>query len=379
MQMFRWLAPSPINVSISAPFVATYTGEPAAFGGTIGANIDGNIVVVNDGVAADGGQQGCQALVNAAAVNGNIALIRRGGCEFGVKALNAQNAGAIAAIVYNNQGESTISMGGGASGGSVSIPALMIVQSAGEAIAAAPPPVVASVSPPTSSGADRDSDFDAGIIAHEYGHGVSNRLTGGPAAASCLGNEEQAGEGWSDYIGLMLTMDASACSVPRGIATYSAFQPIDGTGIRRFRYTPDMDINPFTYADVADPAQSIPHGVGSVWGTMVYDMTCALIDRDGFDPDIKGGSGGNNLGLQLVMDGLKLQSCSPSFTDARNAILAADLANNGGANQCLIWEAFARRGLGVSANAGSSNSRSDGTEAFDVPASCDGLHEDGFE
>jgi extracellular elastinolytic metalloproteinase len=379
MQMFRWLAPSPMIVAITAPFEADYEGQPAAFGGTVAADIEESIVVVNDGVAADGGQQGCQALVNAAAVNGNIALIRRGGCEFGVKALNAQNAGAVAAIVYNNQGETTISMGGGAAGGSVTIPALMIIQSAGEAIAAAAPPVLATVSPPTPAGADRDSDFDAGIIAHEYGHGVSNRLTGGPSAASCLSNEEQAGEGWSDYLGLMLTMDASACSLPRGIATYPSFQPVDGSGIRRFRYTPDMTINPFTYADIADPAQSIPHGVGSVWGSMVWDMTCALIDRDGFDPDIKNGSGGNNLGLQLVIDGLKLQSCSPSFTDARNGILAADLANNGGANQCLIWAAFARRGLGASANAGSPNSRSDGTAAFDMPASCDALHEDGFE
>ncbi len=379
MQMFRWLAPSPMVVAITAPFQANYEGRPASFGGTIAADIEGSIVVVDDGVAADGGQQGCQALVNAAAVNGNIALIRRGGCEFGVKALNAQNAGAVAAIVYNNQGETTIAMGPGAAGGSVTIPALMIIQSAGEAIAAAPPPVQATVSPPTPAGADRDSDFDAGIIAHEYGHGVSNRLTGGPSAASCLSNEEQAGEGWSDYLGLMLTMDASACSLPRGIATYPSFQPVDGSGIRRFRYTPDMTINPFTYADIADTAQSIPHGVGAVWGTMMWDMTCALIDRDGFDPDIKNGSGGNNLGLQLVVDGLKLQSCSPSFTDARNGILAADLANNGGANQCLIWAAFARRGLGASANGGSPHSRSDGTAAFDMPASCDAVHEDGFE
>ncbi len=50
-----------------------------------------------------------------------------------------------------------------------------------------------------------DGDYDAGIVIHEYTHGISNRLTGGPAAAGCLGNSEQMGEGWSDYYGLMLT------------------------------------------------------------------------------------------------------------------------------------------------------------------------------
>ena len=51
----------------------------------------------------------------------------------------------------------------------------------------------------------------------------------------------------------------------------------------------------------------------------------------------------------------------------RDAILEADMLANGGANQCLIWEAFARRGLGLSASQGSANSLNDQTEAFDVP------------
>ncbi len=46
---------------------------------------------------------------------------------------------------------------------------------------------------------NRDGDLDNGIIVHEYGHGVSNRLAGGPANTSCLNNQEQMGEGWSDY------------------------------------------------------------------------------------------------------------------------------------------------------------------------------------
>jgi subtilisin-like proprotein convertase family protein len=103
---------------------------------------------------------------------------------------------------------------------------------------------------------------------------------------------------------------------------------------------------------------------------MVWEMTWALIDDFGFDPDLINGSGGNNLALQLVVDGLKLQPCSPGFVDGRNAILLADQNNNGGANQCTIWEAFAKRGLGYSASQGSSGSRSDGTQAFNLPPAC---------
>ena len=59
------------------------------------------------------------------------------------------------------------------------------------------------------------------------------------------------------------------------------------------------------------------------------------------------------MAIALVTEGLKLQPCNPGFVDGRNAILDADVALYGGANQCLIWEAFAKRGLGVSAEQGS--------------------------
>lgn len=44
----------------------------------------------------------------------------------------------------------------------------------------------------------RDGDFDNGVIAHEYAHGISNRLVG--TSVSCLDNTEQMGEGWSDFL-----------------------------------------------------------------------------------------------------------------------------------------------------------------------------------
>ena len=128
------------------------------------------------------------------------------------------------------------------------------------------------------------------------------------------------------------------------------FQPADGDGIRPTPYTTDMTVNPSTYASVANVAQiSPPHGIGYVWNTMLWEVYWNLVDRYGYNANIYGGwsTGGNNLALQLVMDGMKFQPCRPGFVDGRNAILQADMALTGGANQCEIWRGFAKRGLGV--------------------------------
>ena len=67
----------------------------------------------------------------------------------------------------------------------------------------------------TYSNPDVDGSFDNGVVVHEYGHGISNRLTGGPSQAGCLGNAEQMGEGWSDYYALLLTdTNTDGASVP---------------------------------------------------------------------------------------------------------------------------------------------------------------------
>ena len=72
---------------------------------------------------------------------------------------------------------------------------------------------------------------------------------------------------------------------------------------------------------------------------------------------------GNKLALKLVVDGLKLQPCSPSFVDARDAILLADQISTNSANTCEIYKAFAKRGLGVKAGSG-------GREDFTLPVEC---------
>lgn len=215
-----------------------------------------------------------------------------------------------------------------------------------------------------------DGDLDNSIIIHEYTHGLSNRLTGGPGNSSCLRNSEQAGEGWSDFMALALTvLPGDTGAMKRGMGTYVLGQGNrDQAGIRPRQYR-TTSTTP-RYDDIK--SQAIPHGVGWVWANMVWDLYWALTDTYGFNPDVYGDwtTGGNNLAIQLVIEGLALQKCSPGFADARDGILAAEAAITGGVNECLIWKTFARRGLGVSATQGSSASVTDGKQAFDVPGSC---------
>ena len=215
---------------------------------------------------------------------------------------------------------------------------------------------------------DRDGDADNGIIAHEYTHGISSRMTG--TGAGCLNVVEQMGEGWSDYFGLMITHDWANASIndgfdkPRGIGTYALNQPITGQGIRQYRYTTNMAINPMTYGNL--PSVAVPHGVGTIWCTALWDMTWYIIQQAGINPNIynPAAGGGNAIALKLVMEGLRLQPCGPGFIDGRNAILKADTLFFGAQYSCAILEAFARRGMGIGASQGLATIRGDETLSF---------------
>ena len=380
MQMYLWTAPGTVLGTYltvnNGPLAGQYYAMDSNFAEPLtNTPITADLVVVEDdnsGPSTDT-YDGCDNITNGSSISGKIAVVRRGECNFTVKVLNAQNEGAIAVIIVNDVPLEPIVMGG--NGAQINIPAVMIYQSDGEALITSllNGDTINATLVDDGSGTDnfqRDGDLDNVIVAHEYGHGVSNRLTGGRLQAGCLQNQEQMGEGWSDYLGFVLTMKpGDTRNDPRGTGTYALGQGISGIGLRAKAYSSDFAVNDFTYDDIK--TQSVPHGVGSVWATMLWDLTWDLIDVYGFDADLYNGTGGNNIALQLVLDGMKLQPCSPGFVDGRDAILEADQIAYGGANRCLIWRAFAKRGLGESASQGSSGSRSDGTEAFDVPAGCE--------
>lgn len=367
MQMFIWPYPVETHVIVNepSPIAGDYHAEPAAFGPNPSETgpITADVVLVDDGSADP--TLGCNALVGFPA--GSIALMDRGGCTFVQKVTNAEDAGAVAAIVINHLPGAPIVMGG--TGPNVGIPSVMISLDDGNQFKANLP-LNATVQSDPPLLPDRDSDLDNGVIIHEYGHGISNRLTGGPST-NCLGGNEQMGEGWSDWLALVLTTHPDdTATTPRGIGTYVTFEEPDGVGIRPTPYTTDMNVNPTTYGDI--PGLAVPHGVGYAWASMVWEVYWNLVEAHGYNPDVYGDwtTGGNNLAIQLVMDGMKLQGCFPGFVTGRDAILLADQVLTGGANQCHIWEGFAKRGLGLSADQGSPFSSTDGTEAFDTPFGC---------
>lgn len=376
MQMYLWNSGSGGNyleVNSPAGIAGTYAAADATFGpGLPAIPITAAVELVIDNTAPV--NDGCETIVNSAQLAGKIALIDRGSCAFTIKVEAAQNAGAVAVIIVNNVPGAPMQMGG--TSGLITIPSVMISQSDGNIIKAqlGLDTVIATISNGGGVSIEKDGDLDNGIIAHEYGHGISNRLTGGPANSNCLGNSEQMGEGWSDWFGLMLTIEPGDQGTDiRGMGTFAIGEPVTGNGIRPAPYSTDFAINNFTYAASNNTGQiSEPHGVGFIFATVLWDLNWALIAQYGGvpDPDLYNGSGGNNIAMKLIIEGLKLQPCSPGMIDGRDAILLADQLLYGGIHKCLIWNVFANRGFGYSANQGSANSRSDQTEAFDLPPSC---------
>ncbi|HEY3385920.1 MAG TPA: M36 family metallopeptidase, partial [Saprospiraceae bacterium] len=302
---------------------------------------------------------------------GKIALIQRGGCEFGWKALQAQNAGAIAVICISID-DDNYTMNPGNYGAGIHIPILMVGLSDGQNISqfAGNGLHVTFVDPGQELPVALDSDLDNSIIIHEYAHGISTRLVGGPSI-SCMGNVEQMGEGWSDFIALAVTARAGDTGEMRkGFGTYAIRDAPTGRGFRRYPYSTDMNIMPLTYGDIA-PSQEI-HNLGEVWAAMLWDMYWAFVEKYGWSPDPFETSSGNYKAIRLVFDGLKNTPCNPGFVDGRNAILAAAESLYGGDDICMIWEVFARRGLGYSADQGSPFDAGDQREAFDLPPVCSG-------
>ncbi|RUS25009.1 Fungalysin metallopeptidase-domain-containing protein [Jimgerdemannia flammicorona] len=247
----------------------------------------------------------------------------------------------------------------------------------------------------------RDGDLESGIIIHEYAHGISTRLTGGPANSGCLGWGEAGGmgEGWGDFFATALRTkvnDTRESDYDMGSWANG------GEGIRKYPYTTSLKKNPETYGIMSKPGYYGVHAKGAVWAEMLYEVYWNLVDKHGYTkqwfpptdeddefaerprkgpkkpshPDSPATrhilSYGNTLTLQLVVDGLKLQPCRPDFTDARDAILQADELLTNGDNACEIWKAFAKRGLGVGAKleGGSPWGGGERTESSHVPKEC---------
>ncbi|QKG57956.1 T9SS type A sorting domain-containing protein [Hymenobacter sp. BRD128] len=397
MYLFDNIAGNKLVITGSSAGAGTYRFVSVAYGPSITKKpFTGNLVLVNDGVSADGGDHACASpFTNAAAVSGNIAFIQRGGCpqlqlnpkatnNFSDKIRRAQANGAVGVVLFDSVASTRYLSIGSPDTAGIRIPSVYITGADGfklrSVLQSGGSLAVASATP----GADFDGAFDNAVVSHEYGHGVTNRLTGGPANANCLiqtytSNDntlytQVMGEGWSDFIGLwMTTQPGDIGSTPRYVASYLlGGTAATGPGLRTYPYSTNISVNPLTYGRVGSNATySETHGLGEIWAETLWELNWQFINRYGYNADMFGTTGGNNQMLKLVLDGCKIQVCNPGFLDGRDALLRADTLTNRAANADIIWNVFARRGMGNTAVQGD---RVNGTprltgikEAFDLP------------
>ncbi|KAJ7214927.1 Fungalysin metallopeptidase-domain-containing protein [Mycena pura] len=204
----------------------------------------------------------------------------------------------------------------------------------------------------------RDPSFDNGIIIHELTHGLTHRMTGGGTAtewARSLGTAEAAGlgEGWSDAMADWVAQS----SAPIKDYVHAAYATGKAQGNRECPYSTSEDTNPFRYWNVWEymtKDEERVHHIGPIWANILHNIHAALVEKYGFstsamtNPD---GTEGNIMFLHLFIDALALQPAQPTFLWARQAWLQADYNRYNGANQALLWNVFASRGLGVDATA----------------------------
>jgi hypothetical protein len=312
MQMYLWTGGGPTH-GVQVPGGPNYEANGADFGPQLTtAGVTGPVATTTPASA-------CTAV--GTGVAGKVALVDRGDCEFSTKVLNAQNAGAAAVIVANNDtafADSYSTMGAGVDAPSVTIPSVMVSYNSGLALKTGGP-VSATVYKLAAQPLQIDSALDTDIIYHEVGHGVTWRMVGrmsGPLSGAI-------GEGFSDGLALLMNSHNDV------IGEYSSSSP---RGIRRHPYTN----YPLTYGDVTGEEV---HADGEIYAAIVWKLIQDF------------GPGRRAELFRYVIDGLNYTRADPAYEDMRDGMLAsiANDPNGGDATCALVWNAFARYGVGVGA------------------------------
>lgn len=348
MQMYLWDSKDAVNgeaygITLTThPDIGLLDSTQRSGFGQAQFSVSGDLVRIED--AVDPIRDGCEETVNGADVAGKIAVIDRGACNFTQKVKHAQDAGAIAVIVANNRdGDIPAPMGG--SDDTVKIPNMGISENEGAEIYA-----LLDADETVSVDMFNDKPFkasswDNGIVAHEWGHYISNRLVGN--SSGLINNQGRSmGEGWGDFHSLLLLANAADSELPGNDMYQRAYAAESYVasfyyGIRAYPYSTDQTVNPLTFKNIEDSAQV--HYSGTVWATMLWDVYVALIND---------GRHTYNEAEHRMMDylvaGYKMTPIAPTYTEARDAILAAAFANDV-EDYNVMLAAFANRGIGLGA------------------------------
>lgn len=325
----------------------------------------------------------CTALTNGATVAGRIVLVDReapsgeDGCSVTTKLLNiaAAGAGGIVLVNYSAWPDAIYTPTESISG--FETPFLTIAFNEAVSIKTeldAGTAVVGRMR--AEAGEQRDGAIDNQLVAHEWGHYLTARLVGD---ANGLSPSQARGlaEGWSDFVSLLLTVREDDTGNP-GNATWNGVYPIgtytysggadggnnDGYyfGHRRVPYSTDFAKNALTFKHiqhgealptsapirVTTSSNVSPHHAGEIWATMLWECYAALLrETQGASPRLTFAEARTRMKQYLVAS-LKVTPSTPTFVEARDALLAVAAANDV-ADYVLFLQAFARRGAGIGA------------------------------
>lgn len=210
-----------------------------------------------------------------------------------------------------------------------------------------------------------DGDFDMTVIGHEYTHAISNRMVGGPDDRLRGGQANAMGESWSDFVAMERLHQEGLVPIgdenPWAVGPYVTGDP--ERGIRNYA----LDEGPLNYSNIGyDLTGPQVHADGEIWSKVNLGIRQAMIDRHGAgnrDLQQRCADGeldasecpGNYRWMQLVFDAFLLMPSATSMVDARDAMIAADQLRFGGVNHDLLWNTFARFGLGEGASSDGPN------------------------
>ena len=187
-----------------------------------------------------------------------------------------------------------------------------------------------------------DGDFDAGVIQHEYSHGLSNRYVGTEDGSLGTHQSGSMGEGWGDWYALdyLHRSGYQKDSVLGGFVTGNKSR-----GIRNWAY----DQNPTTFGDIGyDLVGPEVHADGEIWTATLWQVRKALVAK-------YGEIAGSDIAEHIVTDAMPLSPNNPSMLDERTAIMTAlddryHARSDFDSLVDTVYSVFAQRGMGLSAH-----------------------------
>ncbi|MGC9667512.1 M36 family metallopeptidase [Planosporangium sp. 12N6] len=220
-----------------------------------------------------------------------------------------------------------------------------------------------------------DGDYDMTVIGHEYTHAITNRMIAGPDSGIGSFQGGSMGEAWSDLVAAEYLFENNLRAPgDTPFVTGAYVTGNNATGIRDY----DASSSPLNFSDIGfDLTGPEVHADGEIWVAANLRVRDAFVKRYGSGtPQVQRSCAegttpvescpGNRRWIQLMFDSFVLQAASDvSMIDMRDNMLAADVARFDGANQALIWNAFAESGLGR--DAAGDGADTDPTPSFASP------------